>query len=327
MRTNTRIMLSCLTIHLITIAIVGFAMAEQRSDKLVVAEVNGRAIYFSQLQPNIDEALAKYKKYGALSVSEETKKRLRNEELDRQIDFELVVQAAEKSLGSEVEKKVEDKIKEARANASKSEREQKSAEANQGNDEYRQQVRRKVLFDEYLTKRGIQELQVPEAELKKYYEQNRQSFKEPESRRVSHILIMLPKKPKPEEVAEARKQIVKIREEAVGGKSFADLAKQYSACATAKDGGDLGYISRGYMPQDFSKVAFALKDGEISDVVSTRHGFHLIKAFDKKPERIQELAEVKDFIEKFLLREVRMKKIKEITKELRRATKVVVYFN
>jgi peptidyl-prolyl cis-trans isomerase C len=186
-------------------------------------------------------------------------------------------------------------------------------------------VRRQLLADEYLAKRLDKDLKVPDAELKKYYEQNAKNFMEPESVRVSHILIKIPSKSKPEDIAQVRKEIEQIRAEIVGGKDFAEIARQRSACASSQAGGDLGYIKHNYMPQEFDTVAFALKAGELSDVVRTRHGFHLIKVFDKKPERLPEFAGLKDFIEKFLLKDVQKKKVEEIVSELRRDAKVEIF--
>jgi peptidyl-prolyl cis-trans isomerase C len=324
----TRTNLFLLIFFMISVPLVGSGLAEvsrETSDNPVAAKVNGRPIYFNELKPDIDDALARYKRSGVSSISDETKKRIQKQELARKVDFELLVQAGEKTLGSDIEQQVNERIKARQANDSKSDHSQKTTKGDLNNDAYRQHVKRQLLADEYLAKRGIQDLRVTEAEAKLYYEQNKQSFREAESVKVSHILIKLPKNPKPEEIAEARKEIERIRAEISAGKDFAEAAKQYSACASAKDGGDLGYINHGYMPKDFDTVAFSLKEGQVSDVVRTRHGFHLVKAFDKKPARIQEFVEVKEFIEKFLIKKVQANKTKEVVEELKREAKVEVY--
>lgn len=314
-----------LLIFLIFVSAGSMALADSALDSAetrIVAKVNDRPILFSQLKPVIDAAQAKFKKYGANSISDETRKRIQSEELERQIAFELLVQAGEKTFDKEIEKKVDEKISAKQASGLKDGQKRKTVEADLKNDVYRNKVRRQLLVDEYLVKKTGNDLKVPEAELKKYYEQNARGFIESESVRISHILIKIPPKAKSEDIAQAKKEIERIRAELVGGKDFAEMAGQHSSCSSSKAGGDLGYIKHNYMPQEFDKVAFALKAGELSGVVKTRHGFHLIKAFDKKPERVPELTEMKDFIEKHLMKEAQKRKQEEIVLELRREAKV-----
>ena len=88
--------------------------------------------------------------------------------------------------------------------------------------------------------------------------------------RASHILVKTE--------AEAKD----ILEELKNGASFGDLAKDRSLCPSKKRGGDLGFFSRGKMVREFEKAAFALKKGELSDVVKTQFGYHILKVTDRK---------------------------------------------
>ena len=325
---SIRILAPFLVMFMSSAATGSFALADTIKDtgeNRIAAKVNARPIFINQLKPAIDIAQAKFKKYGTSEMPNETKNRLQLEELDRQIGFELLMQAGEKIYGKKIDQKVDENIKAKQANDSKGEKPRKAVEKNLKNDSYRNQLRRQLLVDEYLAIQVNKDLKVPEAELKKYYEQNAKNFTESESVRVSHILIKIPPKSKPEDIDQARNEIERIRTEIAGGKDFAEMAKQRSACASSPAGGDLGYIKHNYMPQEFEKVAFALKTGELSAVVRTRHGLHLIKAFDKKPERVPEFAEMKDFIEKFLLKDLQKKRAEEVIKELRREAKVEIF--
>ncbi|MDA8413463.1 MAG: peptidylprolyl isomerase [Desulfobacteraceae bacterium] len=324
----TRIILFLLAIQLISVAAARAVISAPHSgagENPIAAKVNDRPIYFSQLEPNITAALARYKKYGANNLSEETRKQIQKVELERQVAYELMAQAGERIIDGDVEQKVDESIKATHAADSKSEQSRTSLATDLKNAEYRKQVRQQIYVDRYLQKQGLKDLRVPDAEMRKYYEQNKASFKEAESVKVSHILIMLPKNPTSEEAAEARRKIERIRQEVLSGKDFAELATQFSACASAPSGGDLGYITHGYMPLEFDKVAFTLKVGDISDIVRTRHGFHIIKVIDRKPERIQEFGEVKAFIEKFLLTKAQAKWIEGLAETLKREAKVEVY--
>ena len=88
--------------------------------------------------------------------------------------------------------------------------------------------------------------------------------------RASHILI--------ENKQEAQKVLDKIK----GGASFEDLAKKHSKCPSGRKGGDLGYFGRGQMVKPFEEAAFKLNKGEVSGLVETQFGFHIIKTTDKR---------------------------------------------
>lgn len=83
--------------------------------------------------------------------------------------------------------------------------------------------------------------------------------------RASHILV------------EKQSQALKILEELKAGADFKDLAKNYSICPSGKKGGDLGQFNRGQMVREFEQAAFILKQGEISGLVKTKFGYHIIK--------------------------------------------------
>lgn len=297
---------------------------ESSCDPPIAARVNGKAIPFSRLDPFVDAVLRKLSKRGARNVSEATRMQIQQEELDKLIANELLEQAGEKLLAKDLDQQA-DALSDAKEGSDlQPGHHQASADTDPSNPDSRHQVRRNFLVDEYLIKRGLKDLRVPEVEVKKYYDLNKKNFTELEALKVSHILIALPMNAKSEDVAKARKEIDQIRDEVLHGKDFAEVAMKQSSCASAASGGDLGYIQHGFMPREFDSVAFALKMGEVSEVVRTRHGFHLIKAFDKKPEKVKEFDEIKDFIQKFLVKEVQKKKIAEIVEELKREADIEI---
>lgn len=115
------------------------------------------------------------------------------------------------------------------------------------------------------------DIEITEDEVKSYYEENKSNFDTPESIEVSHILV------------EDKETAQEILDKLKSGEDFAELAKEYSTdTATAEKGGELGFITSGEMVEEFEKAAFALKVGEISDIVKTDYGYHIIKATDYK---------------------------------------------
>lgn len=139
-------------------------------------------------------------------------------------------------------------------------------------------------------------IQVTEAELKAYYEAHQDSFGSPEERRASHILIAASQDAKQEEKAKKKQKAEEILSQLQSGADFAELAKKYSDDpGSAEKGGDLGYFGRGMMVPEFEQAVFALKKvGELSGVVETPFGYHIIKLTGIKPAKVKPFEEVRD---------------------------------
>ncbi|WP_256466739.1 peptidylprolyl isomerase [Tepidibacter aestuarii] len=136
----------------------------------------------------------------------------------------------------------------------------------------------------------IASLEINDEKLKEYYETNKAEYKKEEVK-ASHMLFMTVdnnQKPLPdEEQKAAKKKAEDILVRAKNGEDFASLAKEYSEdTVSANNGGDLGYFGRGVMVPEFEKVAFELETGEISDLVESPFGYHIIKVMDKVNEII-----------------------------------------
>jgi foldase protein PrsA len=129
-------------------------------------------------------------------------------------------------------------------------------------------------YQELLSEKVQTDGSVTDEEARAYYDAHKDEFVvTPESIALSHILIS-----DEEHKDENRTSIEAIRQRAVDGEDFAELAKQYSADGSAADGGDLGVVTKGKMVAPFEEAGFRLKKDEISDVVESQFGFHVIKA-------------------------------------------------
>lgn len=115
--------------------------------------------------------------------------------------------------------------------------------------------------------------------------------------RASHILIEAKKGEAPEKIAAAKKKAQTIREQVIKNPAqFAEIAKKESACPSKEQGGSLGMFSKGQMVPEFEKAAFALKEGQISDLVQTEFGFHIIRRDAAKKAEVLPFAQVKEAI-------------------------------
>ncbi len=137
------------------------------------------------------------------------------------------------------------------------------------------------------------QVQITDNDIESYYEYNIESFKQPREVKARHILFRLPQGASPEQEREVKARALKVLALARQGKDFAELAKQYSEGPTKETGGDLGYFSKGKMVKDFEEAAFALDKGEISDLVRTPFGYHIIKVEDIREARTKPLEEVR----------------------------------
>lgn len=141
----------------------------------------------------------------------------------------------------------------------------------------------------------------PEADLKKFYEENKARMLEPEKVRVRHILIRVSPQAGFKEKASAQRRMAEIRARIVSGEDFADVARAYSEDPeSASAGGDLDYIPKGQTTPAFERAAFALGIGELSPIVETEFGYHILKSEGKKAAERKSYPEVKEYIQNFL---------------------------
>lgn len=146
-----------------------------------------------------------------------------------------------------------------------------------------------------------QTIQIPEADLKKQYEANIQQYEVPDQVHVQHILLKTVGQTDAL-VEETKKKAEDVLKQAKKGAKFDELAKKYSEDPGSKDkGGDLGWIRKGQTVPEFEKEAFSLAPGQISDLVRTQYGFHIIKVLEKQTAHTKPFEEVKDSIRAPLL--------------------------
>lgn len=151
-------------------------------------------------------------------------------------------------------------------------------------------------------------------ELKSYYESNIARFRTDEQRRASHILIAAPKDGKDADRKAAKDKATKLLEDLrKHPETFADVAKKQSQDpGSAEKGGDLGFMGRGALVKPFEDAMYALKDGQISDVVETDYGYHIIKLTGIKPAETQPLEAVRPELEAELKKQLASKKYTEL---------------
>lgn len=147
------------------------------------------------------------------------------------------------------------------------------------------EAKKKIVIAKLIKNEIDDKVVVSEAEIRAFYDANKDNLKTPEMWRASHILV-----PTEEEAKDIAKQLA-------SGAKFEDLAKARSKDATASRGGDIGFFRAGQLVPDFENVAIKLTVGQTSDVVHTKFGYHIIRLTDKKPPGIQSYDKAKPVIE------------------------------
>ncbi len=139
--------------------------------------------------------------------------------------------------------------------------------------------------------------QVSDADIQRYYNQHQQQFMVPEEVRVRHILIAVPQKADAKTVAAAQAKADGILKQLKNGANFADLAKKYSDDPGSKaQGGELGFIQHGATVPAFDQTAFSLQPGQLSGVIRTQFGFHILQVEQKQAAHVKTVDEVHDLI-------------------------------
>ena len=159
--------------------------------------------------------------------------------------------------------------------------------------ELKDEVRRTLALSKYLDER------VSDDEKESYFEENKNAFNG-EKVKASHVLIDTTKLKTDAELEKARQKIKEVKKAIDNGADFAEMARKYSTCPSAENGGDIGFFQRkGSLVEEFADVAFSMKVGEISEPVKTQFGYHIIKVTDKeegKDVSYEDVADMVDFV-------------------------------
>lgn len=191
----------------------------------------------------------------------------------------------------------------------------------------------KMLVDDFLSKEALKrevvdKIVVTEEDMKSYYNVNKEAYKIPETVRARHILVKAPKDATEAEKAESGKKAEEILKRIKAGEDFAELASEFSDDKGSKSkGGDLGFFPRGRMAKPFEDAAFSLKPGEVSDIVETKFGYHIIKLEDIKEAKLRSFEDVKKETKNALLKLYKSEKVKAYVDDAMDKAGVKIYYD
>lgn len=298
------------------------ATSAAASARTVMAKVNGVPIYADEVQRAKKVMLSGQPN---MQIPADRQKDLDNQAVTQLISAELLYQAGQKLEVKDLDKMVNEKISQSRSRFAKQEDFEKAIKAlDMSESDLREYTRRDFIISNYIQQKIASTVSVTEDESRKFYEQNLDKFKQPESVRASHILIGLDQKASDNDKKKANSKALELRKKLAEGADFATLAKENSTCPSSQKGGDLGYFGKGQMVPSFEQAAFALKPGEISDVVETQFGYHIIKVLDSKKASTVDFKEVKNRIEDYLKNQKISAGVAKYIEDARKAAKVEI---
>jgi len=290
------------------------------------AVVNGVVISQKELAKEMEFHLQRISRQG-LQLSKEQMAELKNKVLENLIDREILYQESQKT-GIKVDKNKIDEELSVIKKRFPSVDEYKNALSTMkiSEDDIKKQIKKKLAIDELVDIKIARKIVVTDKETKIYYDANPDLFKQPEQVRASHILIKVEAGADQQKKAQAMQKIKEIQKKLKDGQDFAVLAKKYSEDkGSSANGGDLGYFTRGQMVKPFEDAAFAMKPDEVSDIVETQFGYHLIKVYGKKPGKVMAYGEVKDLLTERMRQEKTQEEAVKYIAELKKDAKIKKY--
>ena len=309
----------------IFLAVLGLSCKETDTDKSsttsadsgadIAVTINGVDIPESEIDRLVKPQLEMIAKQSAKlpsTFAEQYAKQLREQVLEQTIRRHLLDEKVKEANIVITDEEVISKITEIAASQreplSLEEFKKKMEEYGQSFDNVKADVRSGLARNQFMEAQWAGKIDVTEEDARKYYDENPRQFDLPEQARVSHILI------KPEFVdpnadsntdpneakAIARTKTEGLLKQLKDGADFAELAKANSTCPSAPQGGDLGFFPRGETTPAFENVAFELEIGQISEIVETEYGYHIIKVSEHKDASTTSFEQAKDDIAKQL---------------------------
>ncbi len=281
----------------------------------MVISVNGEVIEEALVKQEFERLRPEYVKVFADQTPEEQDKQLLEWSKENLVERVLLRQEAEKRPdidGDEVEAAFE-QVKKRLEGDEQFEEQIK----NGGAEEIKKQIALQMKMEGLIADVSKEMPEPSEEAIKELYEQNKGNFKNPERVRVSHVVKHINGFV---DSKTALQEIEKAKAELAGGAIFEEVVAKYSDCKD--NAGDLGYIERGLMVEEFEDVVFNLGPNEVSDIFKSRYGYHIVKLYDRRPETTAALEEVKDTLVKQLEEQIKKELLDTFLDELKKGAKI-----
>lgn len=311
---------------LLAILLIGPAgsavLAVENSGPDTAASVNGKKIAFAEFEREFEFYKQRLGAQGA-ALPEQYEAQVKAEVLDDMIDRELISQQSLKQGIKIAQEEIDKEIDEIRQRYSDPQQfENVLAQMRLSETELRSQIAERAAIRAYVNQEIGSKITVSDADTKNFFDTHPELFQRPEEVRARHILIKVAADADEKTRAAAHAKIQALKKRADGGEDFSQLAKDNSEDSSADEGGDLGFFPRGRMVEPFETAAFGLQKDQVSDVVETQFGYHLIQVTDRHEARALAYDDVKTRINANLRNEKVGEQLKSHLETLRKDAKI-----
>jgi peptidyl-prolyl cis-trans isomerase C len=287
----------------------------------VLARVNGEDV----TKADFDRLITNMEASARQPVPAERRDEIFRKALDQLVTYKLLLQATRARKIDVTDEEVESSIKQMRSQLP-NEQEFKKALAARGMtlERLKADTRLDISINKMMEAEAATQPAPADAQVRDFYDKNPDKFKQDEACRASHILFKVEESADATTKKKVKDQAESVLKQARAGADFAQLAKKYSADGSAQEGGDLNFFTRGQMVPAFDQAAFALKPGEISDIVTTQFGYHIIKVTERRPASTVPFEQVSARIKEYLTEQQKQQKVDTFIESLKQKAKIEV---
>jgi peptidyl-prolyl cis-trans isomerase C len=296
---------------ILTTAIILLLVSPLCATERVVVEVNGVPITEAEVERQIERELPNVMYHR--NVTPERRQRYRDKAIEDLIIMELFYQAA-KERGIEANGSKVDEVYEFYKKRYGGEEKLKKAleRVSLGIEDFKREIEKALVVGRFKKIYIEDKAKVSDKELKEYYEENKENFREPDKVKLREIFIAVPYDADYETIQKKKARALEVLKKVEAGEDFANLAWNYSEDPYAVKGGDIGYVHRGRLDPAIEEVAFRLKKGQTSGLIEVKAGYFIIKVEDIVKSKLLEFDEIKDK----LRRDLEARRRREIKEEL-----------
>lgn len=295
----------------------------QVKENLMVVSVNDKVITVSDVDRATNILLAQYSNQIPPDRVAEARTALRKQAVENLISQRILLGEAERQGIRPGQESVDARYADVSGRFSSPEEFQDAmASMGMSKDDFRDEIEQDLKIESLLDEELKETKKVSDEDVRAFYRDHPDSFRSAEQVRASHILLKVDETASTEDRSQKRLELAGLKGQIEKGADFAQLAREHSDCPSKDRGGDLGYFERGKMVKPFEDAAFEMKVGDVSGVVETQFGYHLIKVTDHQDPKTAPYDEVKGQIENFLNRQTRDQAIGAYIAQLRSSAKI-----
>jgi peptidyl-prolyl cis-trans isomerase C len=287
----------------------------------VLARVNGEAV----TKADFDRLIKNREANANQSIPADRRDEIYRKTLDELVTYTVLSQETRARKVTVTDAEVDSHVQQLRARFPSEDAFKKALDARGMTiDKLKEDTRVDICINKMVENEVASEPVPSETKVREFYDKNPDKFKQDEAVRASHILFRVDENADAATKKKALDEAQAVLKQARGGADFAELAKKHSADGSAQQGGDLNFFTRGQMVPAFDQAAFAMKPGEISDIVTTQFGYHIIKVTDRRAASTVPFEQVSGRIKDFLTEQQKQQKAEAFIESLKQKAKIEV---